>query len=261
MTAIAFGYFNIFFSIVPFILRSVSLLIAKQLADDSFKSWTISQKIAFILPAAIFPLSSPRLKKTTETKNVFIRNIKISGSEVMFVYLLHAMNLILCLMAFLILVATSPAFTARIAKVERVSGVPLQMAMFCGCPAAWLLSASFTLLSDFFNPWSAINERAKCSSLCPPLPASQFTTEAIPLKGLNMAEDAQAEVEEYEAVEDNENSEDASEGSNRSAQEEAEDEEESVETLNKEITLEYKEIVEEAKLRKKLKNKKGDGKK
>ena len=49
--------------------------------------------------------------------------------------------------------------------------------------------------------------------------------------------------------------------SNRSAQEEAEDEEESVETLNKEITLEYKEIVEEAKLRKKLKNKKGDGKK
>lgn len=76
-----------------------------------------------------------------------------------------------------------------------------------------------------------------------------------------MAEDAQAEVEEYEAVEDNENSEDASEGSNRSAQEEAEDEEESVETLNKEIMLEYKEIVEEAKLRKKLKNKKGDGKK
>ena len=194
MTAIAFGYFNIFFSIVPFVLRSVSLLIAKQLGDDSFKSWTLSQKIAYILPAAIFPLSSPRLKQTTETRNIFIKNIKESASEVMFVYLLHAMNLILCLVSFFILLVLSPAFTATVAKVESASGFPLQLAVFCGCPVAWLLSASFTLLSNFCNPWSAINDLAKWSSLCPPLPRSQFTTEEI--KGLNMAEDAPAEVGE-----------------------------------------------------------------
>ena len=177
-------------------MSSITLVIAKYLADERFKSWTLSKKIAYILPASIFPITSPRPDQTSETNNIFTRKVKASSSELMFLFIFHAVNLMVCILIFFIMLLTSPDFSATIAKVEEVSGFPLQLAVFCGCPVAWLLSVCFRLIYNYCSPWSAINDLAKCSALCPPLPRSQFTTEEITITGLNKTEDTAAEIGE-----------------------------------------------------------------
>ena len=109
------------------------------------------------------------------------RQIKISGPELIFYYLLHLANLILGMTVFALLIHFDQKYASTIEKVRAASGFSMSALIFHVCPAALLLSA-FTKLAyhRWAEPWKKMGSSEKWTAQqCLPKPKSKIVSKKI----------------------------------------------------------------------------------
>ena len=109
------------------------------------------------------------------------RQIKISGPELIFYYLLHLANLILGMTVFALLIQFDQEYASTIEKVRVASGFSMSALIFHVCPAALLLSAITKLAYQrWAEPWKKMGSSEKWTARqCLPKPKSKIVSKKI----------------------------------------------------------------------------------
>ena len=93
------------------------------------------------------------------------RNIKISGPELIFDYLLHLANLIFGITVFTLLIHFDQEYASTIEKVRAASGFSMSTMIYFVCPAALVQSALIKLVyHTWTEPWKKMGLSAKWTS-------------------------------------------------------------------------------------------------
>ena len=109
------------------------------------------------------------------------RQIKISGPELIFYYLLHLANLILGMTVFTLLIHFDQEYARTIEKVRAASGFSMSAMIFHVCPAALLISGLSKLAYHrWAEPWKKMGSSEKWTDhQCLPKPKSKIVSKMI----------------------------------------------------------------------------------
>ena len=193
--AIMTGYFSVFLVPLVILVPAAVHFIVKSTVDNEFRVKKIGLKLSQSLLSAIFPISSPRpepeeAENEEETGNRFEARIKNSASEILFLYILHAVTLAVAMVTFTILSAVSEDYLVTLVKVDKASGVSIALIIYCLCPMALVMSLLLTILYHHScGAWKAVTATKTLNGLeWPPLPRSKVTT-----KWMTVQEEAKAD--------------------------------------------------------------------
>ena len=162
---VALGYHSVFLTTVPLLFTATVFFLTKSYVDREFRTWKVGLKITHCLISAIFPITTPRPTSgndgNTQGETTTSVRVKMSGGELSFSYLLHGIALLVGIMAFTLL-NLDTEYGKKIAKLEEVSTVSMQIMVYMVCPISFLLSMlSQMVYRQFFDPWRSLRSRIR----------------------------------------------------------------------------------------------------
>ena len=150
--AVTFGYKSIYLSPAPLLVSAFVLLISKSLIDKQFRRQGCGFRLVTSMLASIFPIISklPSRGASSEEQDNgqtrFMARVKSTGSEFGFVYVLHALNILVGTVSYTVLMQTDENFVVTIEKVEQACGISFAVLIYVVCPVCLLVSLLSTLL-------------------------------------------------------------------------------------------------------------------
>jgi hypothetical protein len=197
--AVTMGYFTIYATPIPFLFPVITILVTKWCTDEHFSNWTFPEKIVFCLIASIFPITTPRPRQDeeeVESETTYVMKKKKSSQEITFLYMVQAINFVLGLLVFGVLLNFAPGYEASIDSVKRASSVDLTLAMFVGGPIALMASVAFRIIYIYCEAWKEINGPRKCKTDCSccrlPMARSIISTSTPEVPAINLPSETPA---------------------------------------------------------------------